>query len=166
MDYPRGLIRYATENSVSQHYTSKEMLRHVMRPRIMLYTGILLVIAAIFAYSLSTRIPLRVDVLRDRGVMSREVGDGMTENVYLLHIMNMQDTERTFTVKPEGLEGIRMDGRESFTVPPLQNVTEPINVRVPTGEGKAGANPINFIIVDTQNPDIRRDEKSTFIQPN
>lgn len=166
MDYPRGLIRYATENSVSKHYTSKEMLRHVMRPRIMLYTGILLVIAAIFAYSLSTRIPLRVDVLRDRGVMSREVGDGMTENVYLLHIMNMQDTERTFTVKPEGLEGIRMDGRESFTVPPLQNVTEPINVRVPTGEGKAGANPINFIIVDTQNPDIRRDEKSTFIQPN
>lgn len=166
MDYPRGLIRYATENSVSKHYTSKEILRHVMRPRIMLYTGILLVIAAIFAYSLSTRIPLRVDVLRDRGVMSREVADGMTENVYLLHIMNMQDTERTFIVKPEGLDGIRMDGRQSFTVPPLQNVTEPINVRVPAGEGKPGANPITFVIIDTQNPDVRRDEKSTFIQPN
>lgn len=166
MDYAPGLIRYDTENSINKHYTSNEMLRHIMRPRIMLYTGILLVITAIFVYSLSTRIPLRVDVLRDRGVMSREVGDGLTENVYLLHIMNMQDTERTFTVTPEGLEGIRMDGQNSFTVQPLQNMTQPINVRVPTGEGKPGANPINFIIVDTQNTAVRRDEKTTFIQPN
>jgi len=159
------LIRYATENSVSNHYTSQQTLKHIMRPRIMLYTGILLIITAIFVYSLGTRIPLRVDVLRDRGVMSREVGDGLTENVYLLHIMNMQDTERTFSVTPQGLEGIRMDGRNTFVVPPLQNVTEPINVRVPAGEGKAGANAIQFLIVDTQNPDVRRDEKSTFIQP-
>jgi polyferredoxin len=166
MDYPPGLIRYATENSVSKQYTSQQMMKHIMRPRIMLYTGILLVITAIFVYSLSTRIPMRVDVLRDRGVMSREVGDGLTENVYLLHIMNMQDTDRTFTVKAEGLEGIRMDGQDTFTVQALQNMTQPINVRVPAGEGKAGANPINFVIVDTQNPDIRRDEKSTFIQPN
>ncbi|MFM7123544.1 MAG: cytochrome c oxidase accessory protein CcoG, partial [Fluviibacter sp.] len=62
MDYQPGLIRYDTENSINKHYTAKEMLRHVMRPRIMLYTGILLVITAIFTYSLSTRIPLRVDV--------------------------------------------------------------------------------------------------------
>lgn len=166
MDYAPGLIRYDTENSINKHYTSKEMLRHVMRPRIMLYTGILLVISAIFTYSLSTRIPMRVDVLRDRGVMSREVGDGLTENVYLLHIMNMQDTERTFTVTPEGLADIRMDGQSSFTVQPLQNMTQPINVRVPAGEGKPGANPISFIIVDTQNAAVRRDEKTTFIQPN
>ncbi len=166
MDYPPGLIRYATENSVAKQYSSTEMRRHIFRPRIILYTGILLLITAAFVYSLSTRIPLRVDVLRDRGVMSREVGDGLTENVYLLHIMNMQDTARTFSVKPEGLEGIRMDGRDTFTVPPLQNMTEPINVRVPAGEGKPGANPIQFIIVDTEKPDVRRDEKSTFIQPN
>ena len=166
MDYPPGLIRYATENSVAKQYSSTEMRRHIFRPRIILYTGILLLITAAFVYSLSTRIPLRVDVLRDRGVMSREVGDGLTENVYLLHIMNMQDTARTFSVKPEGLEGIRMDGRDTFTVPPLQNMTEPINVRVPASEGKPGANPIQFIIVDTAKPDVRRDEKSTFIQPN
>ena len=45
-------------------------------------------------------------------------------------------------------------------------MTEPINVRVPAGEGKPGANTIQFIIVDTEKPDVRRDEKSTFIQPN
>lgn len=166
MDYAPGLIRYATENSVSKNYSRQEMIRHVFRPRILLYVGILLLITAAFVYSLGTRIPLRVDVLRDRGVMTREVGDGLTENIYLLHVMNMQDGERSFTVKPAGMEGIRIDGRDTFTVPALGNMTEPINVRVPTGEGKPGANPITFIIVDTQNPDIRRDEKSTFIQPN
>lgn len=166
MDYPPGLIRYATENSVGKHYTSKEMLRHVMRPRIMLYTGILLLIAAAFVYSLSTRIPLRVDVLRDRGVMSREVGDGLTENVYLLHVMNMQDTARTFKVTPEGMAGIRLDGTDTFKVEALGNMTQPINVRVASDIGHPGANQIRFVIVDTQSPDIQRDEKSTFIQPN
>jgi cytochrome c oxidase accessory protein FixG len=166
MDYKPGLIRYDTENSIDKNYTSKQMLRHIMRPRIMLYTGILLIISAIFAYSLSTRIPLRVDVLRDRGVMTREVGDGQTENVYLLHIMNMQDSARTFTVKPEGMAGIRMDGQDTFKVEPLGNLTQPINVRVSADEGKPGANQINFVIVDTENPAIRLDEKSTFIQPN
>jgi cytochrome c oxidase accessory protein FixG len=165
MDYAPGLIRYDTENSVNKHYTSKEMLRHVMRPRIMLYTGILLVISAIFAYSLSTRIPLRVDVLRDRGVMTREVGDGLTENVYILHIMNMQDSVRTFTVKPEGMDGIRLDGPNGFVVEPLGNLTQPINVRVPADVGNPGANHIRFIIEDTQNTSIKLDEKSTFIQP-
>ncbi len=165
MDYQPGLIRYDTENSINKHYTSKEMLRHVMRPRIMLYTGILLVITAIFVYSLSTRIPLRVDVLRDRGVMTREVGDGMTENVYLLHIMNMQDETRTFSVKPEGMDKIRLDGADTFKVEPLGNLTQPINVRVPSDVGNPGANQIRFIIEDTENPSIKLDEKSTFIQP-
>ena len=165
MDYQPGLIRYDTENSINKHYTSKEMLRHIMRPRIMLYMGILLVITAIFAYSLSTRIPLRVDVLRDRGVMTREVGDGQTENVYILHIMNMQDEARTFTVKPEGLDNIRLDGADTFKVEPLGNLTQPINVRVPADVGNPGANQIRFIIEDTQNPSIKLDEKTTFIQP-
>jgi cytochrome c oxidase accessory protein FixG len=165
MDYQPGLIRYDTENSINKHYTFKEMLRHIMRPRIMLYTGILLVITAIFAYSLSTRIPLRVDVLRDRGVMTREVGEGLTENVYILHIMNMQDSVRTFTVKPEGLDGIQLDGQDAFKVEALGNLTQPINVRVPVDIGIPGANQIRFIIVDSENPAIRLDEKSTFIQP-
>ena len=165
MDYQPGLIRYDTENSVDKHYSSKEMLRHILRPRIMLYTGILLVITAIFAYSLSTRIPLRVDVLRDRGVMTREVGEGLTENVYILHIMNMQDSVRTFTVKPEGLDGIQLDGQDAFKVEALGNLTQPINVRVPVDIGTPGANQIRFIIVDSENPAIRLDEKSTFIQP-
>ena len=165
MDYAPGLIRYDTENSVNKHYTPKEMLRHVMRPRIMLYTGILLVISAIFVYSLSTRIPLRVDVLRDRGVMTRGVGDGLTENVYLLHIMNMQDSVRTFSVKPEGMDNIRLDGADTFKVEPLGNLTQPINVRVPADVGNPGANQIRFIIEDVENPSIKLDEKSTFIQP-
>ncbi len=165
MDYQPGLIRYDTENSIDKHYTSKEMLRHVMRPRIMLYTGILLVITAVFVYSLSTRIPLRVDVLRDRGVMTREVGDGLTENVYILHIMNMQDSVRTFNVKAEGLPGIRLDGQDSFKVEPLGNLTQPINVRAPADIGVPGANQIRFLIVDSENSSIHLDEKSTFIQP-
>ena len=64
------------------------------------------------------------------------------------------------------MTGIRMDGQDTFKVEPLGNLTQPINVRVSADEGKPGANQINFVIVDTENPAIRLDEKSTFIQPN
>ena len=32
MQYPRGLIRYSTQNGVAKHWTQSQMLRRVLRP--------------------------------------------------------------------------------------------------------------------------------------
>ena len=44
MGYPRGLIRYSTENALSQRWGWQEILRHVVRPRVLVYSAILAVV--------------------------------------------------------------------------------------------------------------------------
>src|SRR5574343_44431 len=85
---PRGLIRYTTENALAQHFTPKDVVAHILRPRIILYTVILLTIVGASAWSLATRVPLKVDVIRDRSILGREAEDGRIGDVYDLKSMN------------------------------------------------------------------------------
>ena len=86
MNYPRGLIRYATQNGMAQHWTRPQMLRHVLRPRVLVYTAILLAIVVAMAISMVLRDPFKVDVVRDRASLARIVDEGQIENVYRLQI--------------------------------------------------------------------------------
>jgi cytochrome c oxidase accessory protein FixG len=38
MGYPRGLVRYTTQNGVARGWTRPQILRHVLRPRVLLYS--------------------------------------------------------------------------------------------------------------------------------
>jgi cytochrome c oxidase accessory protein FixG len=85
MEYPRGLIRFTTENSL------KHKQAHVLRPRIFIYAALLLVIVSGTLWSMTHRTPLRADLIRDRNALYRELPGGMIENVYTLKITNMDD---------------------------------------------------------------------------
>jgi len=49
MSYPRGLIRYATQNGMEGRWSAARMWRRVLRPRVLVYTGVLMLIAFGFA---------------------------------------------------------------------------------------------------------------------
>jgi polyferredoxin len=55
MNYPKGLIRYTTENAMKRHWGMKEIIGHVMRPRIMIYAAVLVAICSAFVWGLATR---------------------------------------------------------------------------------------------------------------
>src|SRR6056300_1602798 len=63
MEYPRGLVRYTTENSL------KHKEGHVIRPRIIVYGLLLLVILSGTLWSMTHRVPLRADMIRDRNAL-------------------------------------------------------------------------------------------------
>ena len=88
MGYARGLVKYTTENAMKNKWTQAQTWRHVFRPRILIYTAILLAIVIAMLVSLTLRTPFKVNVLRDRGVMARIVSGGKIENVYQLQVMN------------------------------------------------------------------------------
>src|SRR5690606_21174001 len=44
LNYPRGLIRYATENGMAQGWSRAQMLRRALRPRVLVYGSVLLVV--------------------------------------------------------------------------------------------------------------------------
>ncbi len=169
MNLPVGLVRYATENGMKYGYTKSQIRRKVFRPRILVYIGILAVVVAVLLFSLLSRNPLRVDVLRDRGVMAREAAPGQIENVYRLQIMNTEEAAHTFRIKVEGLPGIRIsDPVEPVALGSGDVRMVPVAVRfeLPRDGYEEGMYPILFIVEALDKEGMKRAEKSTFMVPN
>lgn len=165
MNYPRGLIRYTTEHAVEQRWGWREILAHVVRPRIIIYTTILLFIVLGFIWGIATKPSLRVDVIRDRATLAREVDDGMIENVYRLQIMNVSEIPQHYVLSVSGLEGIHLDGGTQIDVAPATTQAMTIHIRVPSTSGNKGSNPVYLDVKSSLDDKIAVHEKTTFIQP-
>jgi cytochrome c oxidase accessory protein FixG len=163
MDYPRGLIRYSTENAVAQHLTRSQSLGRALRPRVLVYASILAGIVIAAAVSLWLRVPLKVDVIRDRAAISREVEGGLIENVYRLQIMNTAEAEREFEVRVVGLPGIHVASEPRVGIDPAASRMVPIRVRVPSAKVPPGTHPIEFVVSAAGAEDVAVREKSVFI---
>ncbi len=172
LKYPRGLIRYDTQNGIAQHLTRAQRLRRIFRPRVLIYTAILLVLVGAMITSMALRSPFRVDVVRDRASLARLVDDGQIENVYRLQVMNATEQAQRYRVSVKGLPGIALDGADSVEVLPAQARWMSVSVRVPPQAAEAagaGAHPIEFEIErlsqSPQEAPVRALEKSTFVVP-
>ena len=108
------------------------MFKRVLRPRVLVYFSILAAVTLAAAASLYLRVPLKVDVIRDRAAISREV-EGMIENVYRLQIMNTTEQARAFEIAVSGLPGIHVWGEKTTGVPAAQSRMVPVRVRVEPG---------------------------------
>lgn len=161
----RGLIRYTTENALAKHFSSTDVLGHILRPRIILYTVILTAITIATIWSLATRVPLKVDVIRDRSTLAREVDDGRIENIYNLKIMNTTEEPKRYALSVEGMEGIEIVGERIVEVGSAENHEVTVVVRVPPDSGKKGANTIYFDIKAQNHDKIAVLEKATFLMP-
>ena len=106
MGYPKGLIRYSTEHAMQEHSGLAGIVKRIVRPRTLVYTAILATVVVAAAVALWMRVPLKVDVIRDRGAMVREVEDGELENVYRLQVMNATESAHRYRITVEGLPGI------------------------------------------------------------
>ncbi len=172
MQYPRGLIRYATLNGLREHLDRRGILRRVLRPRVLLYTTILVLICSALFASILMRTPFKVDVVRDRGAMARVVEDGWVENVYRLQIMNATETVQRYRLQAIGLPQMTSDLRGDIIVEPAQARWIAIAVRVPP-EAAASAGPgshlMQFQIERVQetpgDSSATLLEKSTFMVP-
>jgi cytochrome c oxidase accessory protein FixG len=162
---PRGLVRYSTESAMARHLTRKEILGHIVRPRILVYTAILAVITALSAWFLTHRIPLKVDIIRDRSVLAREADDGRIENVYMLQIMNTSEQAQRYRIAVDGLPQAEIAGPAEVDAAAAGLTSVNTVVRVPPESGKPGSNPIHFEITAIDNPDIHVREKAAFLLP-
>jgi cytochrome c oxidase accessory protein FixG len=134
---PRGLIRYSTTHAM------EGMKTHVLRPRVLVYSAILLAITAAVTASLYLRVPLKVDVIRDRAALAREVGDEI-ENVYRLQIMNTTEQQRLYEIRVRGLKDIEIRSDTRVTVEPAASRMVPVRVRVERDEVAPGTHRIEF----------------------
>jgi len=156
---PVGLIRFASEQELAG------APRPSARPRLAVYAGLIGVFVALGAWTVTQRSLLRVDVLRDRGSLSRETADGRIENAYTLKLINMAEDARDFEVAVSGLPGIELLGAQRFAGDAGSIREVRVTVVAPPDAGKPGASPIAFVVQAAGDPASRVTEKSTFVLP-
>jgi cytochrome c oxidase accessory protein FixG len=167
MGSPRGLIRYATQNAIANGWSRAQMWRRAFRPRVLIYGALLLAIATAFVVSLALRTPFKVDVVRDRGALARQVGDGFIENSYRLQIMNATESAQRYRVGVAGLSGAKLASSAEIEVGAAQSRWMPVALRLtPEAVAAAGAgtHPVRFTITALDGG-ATLVEKSTFVVP-
>ena len=154
---PKGLIRYSTT-----HAMQGGKIR-ILRPRVLVYSAILGAIALAAGASLYLRVPLKVDVIRDRAAIAREVEGGRIENVYRLQIMNTTERAREFEIAVEGLPTLALATEPRVQVGAADSRELPVRVRVDAGSAAAGTHPIRFRVRAADEAGVSVAEKSVFI---
>lgn len=124
MHYPKNLISFTSEHKLQ----GKEV--HIVRPKLVGYAVVLSIMVGLLGLELLTRVPLEVDIIRDRGSLFRETNDGLIENVYTLKVLNKSQEEQTYTIEVEGVEEYRLNGSSSITVKASEMETLPISIAI------------------------------------
>jgi len=163
--YPRGLIRFSTQNGVARGWDTRQMLKRAMRPRVLVYTGILLTITLAVGMSLFLRTPLKVDVIRDRGALARMVEQGRIENVFRLQIMNATELPQRYAISVSGLPGIALASDAEVQVLSTEARAVAVRVQIPPNAASSGSHPIAFEIRAVGDDAVHVTEKAAFLVP-
>ena len=170
LEYPRGLIRYTSENAMRSALSIAEARKRLVRPRTMIYMVIWLALMGGFAASLAMRTPLKVDIIRDRGALGREVDGRWIENVYRLQLINATESPVTIDVKVDGydMKGLTVEyDQTASTLDPTSNRLLPIRIRVPIEDARQGTHKID-VTVTAETESQRRSQirqSTSFIVP-
>jgi cytochrome c oxidase accessory protein FixG len=163
--YPRGLVRYATQNGMAQHWSSRQIVRRVLRPRVLIYTSVLALLCVGLLTSLVLRTPFKVDVVRDRGTMARIVEGGEIENIYRLQIMNATEKAQRYHIAARGLDGLHVVSVEDpVEVGSVESRWIVVHVRLPYGAAASGSHLVYFDVRPTEGG-AQVSEKATFLVP-
>ena len=170
MGYAKGLIKYSTQNGMTNRWTRQQMLQRLLRPRVIIYTTILLALTVGMIVSLYFKPDFRLDVLRDRAVMSRYTDEGMIENVYNLKLENDTEAVHDYALKVNGLDGLVVhfadENNQDFKgLRPFETRNVVIELELPDGVTNAGSHKIFFEMTDLQTSETVK-EKSVFIVPS
>jgi cytochrome c oxidase accessory protein FixG len=163
--YPRGLVKYSTQNGMAQGWTRDQMVSHAFRPRVLVYSAILGVITLAVFVSLFLRTPLKVDVIRDRGALARMVEQGRIENVFRLQVMNATESNQRYILSVQGIDGIGIASETEVEVLPTEVRSAAVRVQIPPNAAPSGSHQIQFTIRSTGQDVSEVVEKAVFIVP-
>lgn len=140
MGYEKGLIRYTTEHDLE----GKKV--HLVRSKLIGYGIVLVIMTALLGWEISNRVPVGLDIIRDRNALARENINGEVENVYTLKILNKSQTDNVYRLSVKGLENARWIGDQEVLIKGAAVYTLPISIAVDPYDLKAYMTEITFVI--------------------
>jgi len=157
MNYPRGLIRYSTENAMQGRPT------RILRPRLFIYIALLLALSVLVGLVLTGREPLIVDVLRDRSALHR-VSEQALENPYTLKLTNRSEQTLSVQLSVAGLEGLRIiEPTEPVTIAPAQVANQPLTLGLALERARPGMHEITIVASDSGGQRLSETETRFFV---
>jgi cytochrome c oxidase accessory protein FixG len=161
--YPRGLIRYSTERALEEGWGRREIIRRVLRPRVLIYSAILATLVLALLASLWLRTPFKVDIVRDRATLARVMADGQIENIYRVQVMNATEQPRSFRLGVEGLPGLALASESEVTIDAAQSMWVPVRLLLPYEAARPGSHEIHLRVSSDGLGEVR--ERSVFLVP-
>jgi len=160
MGYPKGLVRYTTENALNGKIVK------MLRPRVILYASLLMILTAGLLYGVATRIPLEVDIIRDRNSLYNDTNEGLVENVYTLKVINMDAQNQTYSIAVSGIEGMKLIGDFQNVEVQSGEVKEvPLRIHVDPVHLKSRSTEVLFVISSQPDGQTTVEEHGRFLGP-
>ena len=160
MGYPRGLIRYTSENALEGKPVK------LLRPRVLIYTGLLTAIAGALIIAVLLRVPLELDVIRDRNALYRETVDGLIENTYTLKVMNMDNGPHRYALSAHGIEGLQLRAdRPEVTVAAGEVAEVPVSLQADRAHLTQRSMPVYFRLQAVDVEGLATEEHARFLGP-
>lgn len=156
-----NLIRYSSQHRDQGEHVSWK------RPRLFGYAAVLTAICVGFVFTLAHRVPLELDIIRDRGRLFREHWDGSVENTYRLQVINREDRDRRYALSAEADFPVELKIRRGTLVDveagQQQTVIADLVAQAdPTREANRA---VTFIVETVDAPRFTVREESRFLQP-
>ncbi|WP_439102664.1 cytochrome c oxidase accessory protein CcoG [Congregibacter sp.] len=159
MGYEPGLVRYTSERELEGGKT------HWLRPRIIGYTVMLTLMVGVFSYNIASRIPLELTVIRDRNNLYVETANGGVENIYRLHIVNMDGSPHEYLLSLDGLEGATIKGSTRYSLDASEDREVTLRVAAKSADLSAPSTSFTFEVVAEDMPSLRASTESRFMKP-
>lgn len=159
MGYEPGLISFTTEHAMKHGKT------HILRPRFIGYVVALAIMTTAFSYNIFNRMPLGVDIIRDRNILYRENNMGLVENIYTLKINNMDTRDHRYRIRVEGDHPFNYQGSEQVEVAEGEVLSMPVSIELDPGLLKSPNVDVTFIVESLDDPTIKDTEENRFIGP-
>ncbi|RUO76264.1 cytochrome c oxidase accessory protein CcoG [Idiomarina seosinensis] len=161
MNYPRGLIRFTTErNLVAKQKKDKT---NPWRMKSIGYFVMVVAVTAVLVLDVATRIPLEVDVLRDRNALYRENIEGEIENVYTLKLVNKSQQDHTYQITIKGLDQYRLIGETTKSVEAGDVGSLPVTLAVPPGTLQQQVTDFDFVVQSVDDPSVQLTHETRFL---
>lgn len=160
MYYPKGLISFTTENVLDKGGTFR-----LLRPRLLGYFTVLILMCGLFVWQLSSRVPLEVDIVRDRSLLYRVTPEGMVENSYQLKISNMDQREHRCTISVKSDQPLIYRGQSQVSVAEGEVVDMLARLQLPLSDVRQLNQEVEFIVTASDGPALSNSEKSRFLAP-
>lgn len=159
MGYKKGLIRYVTENELEGNAHT------IVRPRLVGYIIAVTILVSLFATVLISRVPLELDVIRERDRLYIETPEGLVENRYLLKILNMDQHPHDYQVTFSGIEHATLIGNAFVSVDPGEVLELPLRLQIDPVNLSATNYDIEFTVTAIDGSNDSAESESRFIGP-